>query len=146
MKVDLSKEKKELTMKQFHEIADLALDKAARVSAETINALKEIGCNAGIQSAYVDSYDAALAILTVAHLKTIIMLFGGMSDRPASVSAFEAGVALNKIIEFVFETQLLTTSIATKLAYQRRLEDLLPEYFKGLAEGFEEFGMEEIGI
>lgn len=146
MKFDLSKEKRELTMKQFHEIADQALDKAGQARDERINALKESGCATDMQSVFANSYDAALAILTAAHLRTIIMLFGGVSDRPASVSAFEAGVALNKIIEFVCEAQLLTTSTATKLAYQRRLEDLLPEYFKGLAEGFEEFGMEEIGI
>lgn len=140
MKFDLSKEKKELTMKQFHEIADSALDRVTQVCNEAINAA------GGIQSVYTNSCDAALAILTAAHLKTIIMLFGGLSDQPESVSAFEVGVALNKMVEYIFETQLLNTSTASKLAYQRRLEDFLPEYLKVIGEKFEDLGMEDIGV
>ena len=137
MKVDLSKEKKELTMKQFHEIANSALDRVTQVCNEAINTA------GGIQSVYTNSCDAALAILTAAHLRTIIMLF---ADQPESVSAFEVGVALNKMVEYIFETQLLNTSTASKLAYQRRLEDFLPEYLKVIGEKFENFGMEDIGV
>ena len=139
MKVDLSKEKKELTMKQFHAIADLALDKATQACNERINDM-------GVHSVYANSCTDALAILKDAHLMTIILLFGGSFDRPESVSAFEVGVALNKLIEYDFETQLLDTSTATKLSYQRRLEEFLPEYLKVIAEKFENLGMEDIGV
>ncbi len=144
--MDLSKEKKELTMKQFHEIADLALDRVTQVCNERTNDLKERCHDAGVHSAYVDSCNDALTILTAAHLRTIIMLFGGLFDQPTSVSAFEVGVALNKLIEYVFETQLLNTSTATKLSYQRRLEEFLPEYFKVITEKFENLGMDGIGV
>ena len=71
------------------------------------------------------------------------MLF---ADQPESVSAFEVGVALNKMVEYIFETQLLNTSTASKLAYQRRLEEFLPEYLKVIAEKFENLGMDGIGV